>query len=82
MNNIQSNVIAAMMSCGMKAISEGALYYALFKLGTSPDEATMVVREMLDNGTLRRSGCALLLCGYVPQHGDEGADRTRSLCDS
>ncbi|MFN4894193.1 MAG: hypothetical protein ACK5HO_00230 [Pseudomonadota bacterium] len=82
MNNIQSKVVAAMTACGMAAIGEGALYYALFKLGISPDDATMAVREMLDNGTLRRSGCALLLCGYVPQHADEGAYRTGSFCNS
>lgn len=82
MNNAKTNVIIAMNICGMSAISEGGMYHALFSQGLDSDEATLVVKELLDEGRIVRSGCAFLLRRYVRTHGEEGAAREQSVCNS
>jgi len=82
MNNAKANVITAMKICGMEAISEGGMYHALFSQGLAADEATMVVKELLDEGWISRSGCAFILKHYVRNHGEESSSRERSVCNS
>lgn len=65
MNNIHERVVAALLACEMTAISEGDLYYSLFKVGISAHDATSAVKQMLEEGALKRSGCAFVVCGYV-----------------
>lgn len=75
MTNICDRIIAAMTTCGMKAIGEGDLYYSLFRVGISSEEATTAIRALLADGTLHRSGCAFILRSYVGAHGDESSNR-------
>lgn len=82
MNNAKVNVITAMRICGLEAISEGGMYHALFSQGLDSDDATMVVKELLEEGRIKRSGCAFLLQRYVPTHGEESSPRERSVCNS
>lgn len=82
MNNAKVNVITAMRICGLEAISEGGMYHALFSQGLDSDEATMVVKELLEEGRIQRSGCAFLLRRYVRDHGEESSPRERSVCNS
>jgi hypothetical protein len=82
MNNTKVNVITAMRICGMDAISEGGMYHALFSQGLDSDEATLVVKELLEEGMIQRSGCAFLLRRYVAKHGEESSARERSVCNS
>lgn len=82
MNNAKVNVITAMKICGIEAISEGGMYHALFSQGLDSDEATSVVKQLLEEGRLIRSGCAFLLRRYVEKHGEESSPRERSVCNS
>lgn len=82
MNNAKVNVIIAMKMCGMEAISEGGMYHALFSQGLDSDEATLVVKELLAEGRIARSGCAFILNRYVRHHGEESSSRERSVCNS
>jgi len=82
MNNAKANVITAMKICGMEAISEGGMYHALFSQGLDSDDATHVVRELLQEGKISRSGCAFILNRYVRPHGEESSSRERSVCNS
>jgi len=82
MNNAKANVITAMKICGMDAITEGGMYHALFSQGLDSDDATMVVKELLEEGRLVRSGCAFLLRRYVQPHGEESSLGRRSVCNS
>ena len=82
MNNAKVNVITAMRICGLEAISEGSMYHALFSQGLDSDDATMVVKELLQEGKIQRSGCAFLLRRYVRDHGEESSPRERSVCNS
>ena len=82
MNNAKVNVITAMRICGLEAISEGSMYHALFSQGLDSDDATMVVKELLEEGKIQRSGCAFLLRRYVRDHGEESSPRERSVCNS
>lgn len=82
MSNAKINVIIAMKVCGMKAISEGAMYHALFIQGLNAEDATTAVKELLDEGIIERSGCAFLLRRYVRDHGEESSSRERSVCNS
>jgi hypothetical protein len=82
MNNAKINVITAMKICGLDAISEGGMYHALFSQGLDSDDATMVVKELLEEGRIQRSGCAFLLRRYVQPHGEESSTRERSVCNS
>lgn len=82
MNNVKQNIIIAMKICGMDAISEGGMYYALLSRGLTPDEATVVVKELLDEGKIIRSGCAFVLRRYDRTHGEEGSFGERSVCNS
>jgi|LakMenEpi13Sep09_1017268.scaffolds.fasta_scaffold00362_3 hypothetical protein len=82
MNNAKANVIIAMKMCGMEAISEGGMYHALFSQGLGTDEATMVVKELLEEGRVTRSGCAFILNRYVRPHGEENPARAWAVCNS
>jgi hypothetical protein len=82
MNNAKANVITAMKICGMEAISEGGMYHALFSQGLDAEEATMIVKELLEEGRISRSGCAFLLRRYVRDHGEESSSLERSVCNS
>ena len=82
MNNAKANVIIAMKMCGMEAISEGGMYHALFSQGLNADDATHVVKELLESGLMRRSGCAFILNRYVRDHGQESATSERTVCNS
>jgi (2Fe-2S) ferredoxin len=82
MNNAKANVIIAMKMCGMEAISEGGMYHALFSQGLDADDATHVVKELLEEGKILRSGCAFILNRYVQPHGEEGATSERTVCNS
>lgn len=82
MNNAKANVIIAMKMCGMEAISEGGMYHALFSQGLDADDATMVVKELLQEGRITRSGCAFILSRYVRPHGEESSSREQSVCNS
>lgn len=82
MNNAKVNVITAMRICGLEAISEGSMYHALFSQGLDSEDATRVVKELLDEGQLSRSGCAFIFRRYVDRHGEESSPRERSVCNS
>lgn len=82
MNNAKVNVIIAMKVCGMKAISEGGMYHALFIQGLNADDATMAVKELLEEGIIERSSCAFVLRRYVRDHGEESSPGERSVCNS
>lgn len=82
MSNAKTNVIIAMKMCGMNAISEGGMYHALFSQGLDADAATHVVKELLTEGRISRSGCAFILNRYVRPHGEESSSRERSVCNS
>lgn len=81
-NDIKVNVITALKLCGMEAISEGGMYYALFSQGLDCDDATLAVSELLSEGHIKRSGCAFLLCRYVSDHGKEDPRGARAVCNS
>jgi hypothetical protein len=76
--SVKKNIVTAMKVCGIEAISEGSMYKALFSRGLSCDDATQVVKELLEDGTLRRSGCGFLLTA----DGKKNTFRQGSVCDS
>jgi hypothetical protein len=78
MESIKEKIVTAMTFCGMGRISEGALYYSLFKIGAHYDDATMAIQELLDNGVLYRNGGIFILT----THGKEDSNRGRSFCIS
>lgn len=78
MSNAKMNVITAMKICGMDKISEGGMYYALFSQGLSADDATMVVKELLSEERIYRSGCAFIL----QLNGKKNIAREQSVCNS
>jgi hypothetical protein len=68
MTSTKEKIVAAMISCNMEVIGEGALYYSLFKTGVSADDATMAIQNLLANGLLYRSGCALILSAHAKEN--------------
>jgi hypothetical protein len=82
LTNVKQNIIIAMKICGIRAMSEGAMYGALFKYGLDCDQATQTVSEMLKEGLMVRSGCAFTLPRYVGAHGEKGTFGERSVCNS
>jgi len=71
MKSIKEKIVAAMKSCNMSRIAEGALYYSLFKTGTHYDDATRAIQELLGSGVLYRSGGTFILT----THGKEDSYR-------
>lgn len=63
------NIITAMKMSGLTGLSEGRLYEILIRhFDLSGDDATSVVKDMLDTGKVERNGCAILLTEYADQH--------------
>lgn len=79
MESIKEKIVAAMNSCKMQAIGEGVLYYSLFKLGVSADDATKAIQDMLRFGVLYRSGCAFILSDTGFSYGQENPSRQGTL---
>ena len=66
------NIITAMKMSGLTGLSEGRLYEILIKnFGLSGEDATSVVKDMLDTGKVKRNGCAILLTQYADNHDTE-----------
>lgn len=78
MNSVKINIISAMNICKMEKISEGGMYHALFSQGLDADDATMVVKELLEEGRILRSGCAFIL----QPNGKKNTTREQSVCNS
>lgn len=73
-----SNIVIAMKLCGMKAISEGGLYWALFNQKVDVDAATSAVKYALDNKIIERKGCAF----FIKTNGKESSIAERTICNS
>ncbi len=74
---IMENIIIAMKISGVHQLTEGGLYWALFRQGVDADTATGAVKQAIDHGGLRRDGHVLIL-----NNGKENSSRTRAVCNS
>jgi hypothetical protein len=80
MNSTKEKILSAMNSCEMTAISEGVLYYSLFKNGVSADDATKAIQDMLKTGVFYRNGCALILADGMRHYDEKNPSREGALC--
>lgn len=75
--SIIKNVVIAMQISGIHQLTEGGMYWALFKQGMDTDAATGAVKYAIDANILKRTGHVLAL-----SHGKEDSDRAQSVCNS
>lgn len=73
-----TNIVIAMKLCGMRSISEGGLYWALFNQKVDVDTATSAVKYALDNKIIERNGCAF----FIRTDGKENPAVERTICNS
>lgn len=71
------NIVIAMKMSGVHQLTEGGLYWALFKQDVDADTATAIVKEAVDQKILLRNGHVLIL-----NDGQEDTARTRAICNS
>lgn len=80
MKHQAQRIITAMRISGVTSLSEGNIYEWLLKgYGLHADDATMVVKEMLDSGKVIRNGCALFLTEYADNDDKKAAFGQRTL---
>lgn len=80
MKNEAQNIITAMKISGVTSLSEGSVYDCLLNgYGLNPNDATLVVKEMLDSGKVKRNGCALFLAEYSDNHDQTDTVGRRAL---
>lgn len=71
------NIVIAMRLSGVHQITEGGLYWALFRQDVDADTATGIVKEAVDRKILTRNGHVLIL-----NNGEESTPWTRAICNS
>ena len=75
--SIIQNIVTAMKISGVRELTEGGLYWALFNQGMDTDTATGAVKHAIDRKVLRRDGHVLIL-----NDGKENTLGTRAVCNS
>lgn len=73
-----AKIITAMKIMGLNQMSEGAVYWALFKLNLNPDEATNIISNAEKSGKIIRKGCLIELS----DNGKEDLIGERPVCNS
>lgn len=75
--SVMKNIIIAMKISGVHQLTEGGVYWALFRQGVDADTATGAVKHAIDQNVLRRDGHVLIL-----NNGEKDSSRPRSVCNS
>lgn len=71
------NIVIAMRMSGVCQLTEGGLYWALFRQDIDADTATAIVKEAVDRKILVRNGHVLIL-----NDGEKSTSWTRTVCNS
>lgn len=75
--SIVKKIVIAMQISGIHQLTEGGMYWALFKQGMDTDAATSAVKHAIDQKILERNGHVLTL-----NHGEKNSFRQRAVCNS
>lgn len=71
-------IVVAMKLCGIKSITEGGLYWALFSQKVDVDTATSTVKYALDAKIIERNGCVF----FLKSNAEKDTCRGQSVCNS